>query len=39
MKTLIFGPGYLGQRLASSLEGAVLSRADITDKKATFSLK
>jgi len=34
MKTLIFGPGYLGQRLATSLDGAVLSKADITDKKA-----
>lgn len=34
MTTLIFGPGYLGQRLAQSLTGAVLSRADITDRQA-----
>lgn len=34
MTTLIFGPGYLGHRLAQSLTGAVLSRADITDRQA-----
>jgi dTDP-4-dehydrorhamnose reductase len=34
MKTLIFGPGYLGQRLAKELEGSVLSRVDITDRAA-----
>lgn len=34
MKTLIFGPGYLGNRMAQALEGAVLVRADITDRRA-----
>jgi dTDP-4-dehydrorhamnose reductase len=31
MKTLIFGPGFLGTRIAETLPGAVLSRADIAD--------
>lgn len=34
MKTLIFGPGYVGHRLAAALEGAVLSKADVTDAAA-----
>lgn len=34
MKTLIFGPGYLGNRMAQALEGAALVRADITDRRA-----
>ena len=33
-KTLVFGPGFLGHRLAGSLPGAVLSKADITDRQA-----
>lgn len=34
MKTLIFGAGFLGQRLASALSGAKLLPTDITDKAA-----
>lgn len=34
MKTLVFGPGFLGQRLCAQLPGAVLSRVDITDAAA-----
>ena len=31
---VIFGPGFLGHRLASELPGAVLVRTDITDREA-----
>jgi 3,5-epimerase/4-reductase len=34
MKTLIFGRGFLGERLAQSLPGAVLHAADIADESA-----
>jgi dTDP-4-dehydrorhamnose reductase len=34
MKTLIFGPGYMGHRLHAAIEGSTLSRADITDPAA-----
>jgi len=34
MSTLIFGGGFLGERLARELPGAVLSRVDITDRDA-----
>lgn len=34
MKTLVFGNGFLGQRLSTSLPGAVLSLADISDEAA-----
>ena len=34
MKRLFFGAGYLGQRLTQAIEGAVLSRVDITDARA-----
>jgi 3,5-epimerase/4-reductase len=34
MKTLVFGAGFLGTRLSASMPGAVLSRADITDRAA-----
>lgn len=34
MKTLVFGNGFLGQRLARSLPGAILSLADISDEAA-----
>ena len=35
MKICIFGPGFLGTRLAQQIPGAVLSRVDINDLKAT----
>jgi dTDP-4-dehydrorhamnose reductase len=35
MKICIFGPGFLGTRLAQQIPGAVLSRVDITDLKTT----
>lgn len=34
MSVLVFGPGFLGHRLAASLPGAVLSTADIADAAA-----
>ncbi len=34
MKTLVFGAGFVGTRLARDLSGATLSRADITDRAA-----
>lgn len=34
MKTLVFGAGFVGTRLARDLAGATLSRADITDRAA-----
>lgn len=34
MKTLIFGRGYIGQRMAKDLPGAVLDPADIADEAA-----
>jgi dTDP-4-dehydrorhamnose reductase len=34
MTTVVFGPGYLGRRLAASLPDAVLSTADVTDAAA-----
>lgn len=37
MSILVFGPGFLGHRLAASLPGAVLSTADITDAAAIRS--
>jgi len=33
-KIVVFGPGYLGHRLAAELAGAVLLRTDITDRNA-----
>jgi dTDP-4-dehydrorhamnose reductase len=33
MVTLIFGAGFLGNRLLAALPGAILSRADITDRE------
>ncbi len=37
MSILVFGPGFLGHRLAASLPGAILSTADITDAAAIRS--
>lgn len=34
MSIVVFGPGFLGTRLAETLPSAVLSRADITDRAA-----
>jgi 3,5-epimerase/4-reductase len=34
---LVFGPGFLGERLARHLPGATLSRVDITDKAAVLA--
>ena len=34
MTTVVFGPGYLGRRLAASLPDAVLSDANVTDASA-----
>lgn len=34
MKTLVFGRGFLGERLSQELEGAVLHPADIADESA-----
>lgn len=36
-KIVVFGPGFLGQRLARELPNAVLSRADITDRSAVVA--
>lgn len=37
MSTVIFGAGFLGQRLARDLPGAVLVRVDVTDKAAVVN--
>jgi dTDP-4-dehydrorhamnose reductase len=34
---VVFGPGFLGERLARDIPGASLSRADITDKAAVLA--
>ncbi|HEY3821717.1 MAG TPA: sugar nucleotide-binding protein [Polyangiaceae bacterium] len=34
---VVFGPGFLGHRLAREIPGAVLSRADVTDKAAVLA--
>ena len=36
-KIVVFGAGFLGQRMAREIPGAVLSRADITDKAAVVA--
>jgi len=36
-RIVVFGPGFLGERLARELPGASLSRADITDKAAVLT--
>jgi dTDP-4-dehydrorhamnose reductase len=35
-KIVVFGPGFLGQRMAMEIPGATLSRADITDRAAVL---
>jgi 3,5-epimerase/4-reductase len=34
MSVIVFGAGFIGERLARSIDGAILSRADITDRAA-----
>jgi dTDP-4-dehydrorhamnose reductase len=36
-KIVVFGPGFLGQRMAKEIPGATLSRADVTDKGAVLA--
>jgi len=36
-RIVVFGPGFLGERMAREIPGATLSRADITDKAAVLA--
>jgi dTDP-4-dehydrorhamnose reductase len=36
-RIVVFGPGFLGERLSREIPGATLSRADITDKAAVLA--